>query len=316
MPVTSESALLRDFVEGLRRPQKRVDPKYFYDQRGSELFDEITTLEEYYPTRVELELLERCAADIVARTSPAALLELGAGSARKTRVLLRSLQKAHPGSTYAPVDVSADFLADTARELRTEFPELRIAPHAADFTEPIRLAEPLPRPALVAFLGSTIGNFGRDRSVALIADLAASMDADDHILLGADLRPGRGKTVEDLEAAYNDARGVTAAFNLNILSSLNDRFGTDFDPAGFEHLAFYDIEKHRIEMHLRAVAPQRVQLPDGAIVDFAEGETLRTEISRKYDRDAIERLFDEAGLRLVDWFDAGGRYGLALGRKE
>jgi L-histidine N-alpha-methyltransferase len=313
--VTSDSAALGTFVEGLKEPQKRVDPKYFYDQRGSELFDEITTLEEYYPTRTELALLERYAGEIVGRTSPAALLELGAGSARKTRLLLRALEAARPGATYAPVDVSADFLADTARELRVEFPELRIAPHAADFTEPIRLANPLPRPVLVAFLGSTIGNFSRRRSVELIEGLAASMDEDDHILLGADLRPGGGKSVAELEAAYNDARGVTAAFNLNILSSLNDRFGTDFDVDRFEHEAFYDEERHRIEMHLRARSAHRVTLPDGTAIEFQAGETLLTEISRKYDRDSVERLFSGAGLTLVEWFDAEGRYGLALARK-
>lgn len=300
--------------EGLRGTPKRVDSKYFYDQRGSELFDEITTLAEYYPTRTETALLERWAEPLVRRLEPAALVELGAGSARKTRLLLAALERFVPGATYLPLDVSASFLGETAREIRTEFPDVRITPIAGDFTEELELPDVLPRPALFALLGSTIGNFVHARAAEILRNIAVHMQPEDHLLLGADLRPGPTKPRAELEAAYNDARGVTARFNLNLLNVLNDRFGTDFDPEAFEHVAFYDDDEERIEMHLRAREPLTVTLPGAGTVEFARDETLRTEISCKYDRATIDDLFDRAGLVVADWFDADGRYALALGR--
>ena len=315
MHVTSEATELRRVAEGLRATPKQVNSKYFYDQRGSELFDEITTLPEYYPTRTERALLERWAEPLVRRLEPSAVLELGAGSARKTRLLLSALERVVPGATYIPLDVSAAFLGETARELRAEFPELRVTPIAGDFTEAIDVRDPLPRPTLFALLGSTIGNFPHDRATEILRHATVHMEEGDHFLLGADLRPGPAKSRSELEAAYNDARGVTAQFNLNVLHVLNERFGTDFDVDAFEHLAFYDDAEHRIEMHLRATVPTSVTLPGEGSVSFRDGETVRTEISCKYDRATVEDLFGRVGLETVDWFDADGRYALALGRR-
>jgi len=303
-------------VAGLREPQKRVDSKYFYDQRGSELFDEITTLQEYYLTRTELGLLERHAEEIVERTRPATFLELGAGSARKTRVLLRALERERPGSTYAPFDVSADFLTETARELRAEFPELRVTPLVGDFTQPLEVRAATVRPALVALLGSTLGNFSDAAAVGILTNATSWMAPGDYLLLGLDLRPGEGKTREELEAAYDDAQGVTAEFNLNLLRVLNDRFGADFEVEAFEHLALYNDEEGRIEMHLRARRAHHVSLPGHGSIAFRAGETLRTEISCKYDRPGVEGLMRSAGVQLESWLEDSGRYALALGRRR
>lgn len=310
----SDAEELRHLAAGLSAPRKRVDSKYFYDQRGSELFDEITTLSEYYPTRTEISLLERWAAPLVERVGASALLELGAGSARKTRLLLSALERVSPGATYIPLDVSEGFLAETARELRAEFPRLRVTPLVGDFTRDIELREPLPRPALFALLGSTIGNFDDDRAVGILSHVVEHMGPDDRLLLGIDLRPGPTKSKEELEAAYNDAEGVTAEFNLNLLRVLNERFGTDFDPSEFAHVAFYDEAHHRIEMHLEARRATGVLLPGVGIIPFDAGETLRTEISRKYDRVGIERIFRRSGLEVTEWLDAEERYALAVGR--
>ncbi len=310
----SEAEELRRVAEGLRAMPKQIDSKYFYDQRGSELFDEITTLPEYYPTRTERALLERWAEPLVRRLRPASVLELGAGSARKTRVLLSALERVAPDATYIPLDVSAAFLGETARELRAEFPDLRVTPIAGDFTEGIELREPLPRPALFALFGSTIGNFGHERAASILRHAVEHMEEDDHLLLGADLRPGPSKSKAELEAAYNDSHGVTARFNLNVLTVLNERFGTDFHVPAFEHVAFYDEAEDRIEMHLRATSSTSVTMPGAGSVTFAAGETVRTEISCKYDRATVEEIFACAGLTVDDWFDADGRYALALGR--
>jgi len=311
----SDSEEVRRIADGLAKPQKQVDSKHFYDQRGSELFDEITRLPEYYPTRTELALLERWAEPLVERVRPSALLELGAGSARKTRLLLAALQRVVPGATYIPLDVSASFLEETARELRAEFPELRVTPVVGDFTREMELDEPLPRPTLFALLGGTIGNFGDRRAIGILSHVREHMGPGDRLLLGVDLRPGPTKSREELESAYNDARGVTAEFNLNLLRVLNHRYGADFDPADFSHLAFYDDEHHRIEMHLEARRDTTVTLPGVGAVKFRREETLRTEISRKYDRLGVESMFRRAGLEVTDWLDADGRYAIAVGER-
>lgn len=302
---------------GLDAAQKWASSKYFYDRRGSELFERITTLDEYYPTRTERDLLLNAAAGWVMRHRPRSLVELGAGSAEKTRILLRALMESRDGQgppVYVPMDVSADFLASSARALEAEFADLVVRPLVADMThKDFCSGLEVPRPALFALLGSTVGNFTHDGAVAMIATLARCMKPGDAFLLGADLRPGPGKTQEELEAAYNDAEGVTAAFNLNLLSVLNRRFGADFDPSLFSHRAFYNADLHRIEMHLVAKEPLEVSVGDRTF-HFAAGETLRTEISCKYDRRAVARMFGEAGLQLTEWVtDARSRYGMALG---
>jgi L-histidine Nalpha-methyltransferase len=306
---------LEAVLEGLRSTPRVVSSKYFYDSRGSALFEEITRLPEYYPTRTERELLARCGTAWIAELAPAALVELGAGSARKSRILLDAMEAEGSARVYVPIDVSGDFLGEVAGRLREEYPHLEILPEVADMNDPLELPDDLPEPAFVALLGGTIGNFDRAGAERLIRRIAGAMRPRDRFLLGVDLRPGVIKSKGLLEAAYNDERGVTAAFNRNLLHVLNRRFGTRFDPSSFDHLARYDEEEARIEMHLVSRIPQEVSLPDGGTISFAAGETLRTEISRKFDRPAVEELLAAGGFTLERWCrDEGELFALALGR--
>jgi L-histidine N-alpha-methyltransferase len=214
------------------------------------------------------------------------------------------------GEVYVPVDISADFLERTAAALRGEYPGLEVAPVAADFTRSLALPPSLPRPALLTFLGSTIGNFTPDQAVELLHRVRAAMRPGDRFLLGVDLR----KDAAVLEAAYNDARGVTAEFNLNLLRVVNRRFGADFDLQGFRHRAVYDAREHRMEMHLVSTRPQSVHIPGAGDHAFREGETVRTEISCKYDRASVEEMFAPVELDLVEWWeDPEGNFALCLG---
>ena len=302
---------LRDEIRaGLRRPQKELPSKLFYDERGSELFERITELPEYYLTRAEQALLSERMPGWVARHRPRALVELGAGNAAKTRTILDAMRAEGCARLYVPVDISADFLERTAEALREEYPGLEIRPVAADFTRRIDLGETLARPALLTILGSTIGNFDPPEATALLRRVRGAMAPGDHFLLGVDLR----KEVTVLEAAYNDAAGVTAEFNLNLLEVLNREFGADFDPTAFEHRAVYNRDLHCIEMHLVSRREQRAEIPGAGEFTLAEGETIRTEISCKHDRESVETLFAGAGLRTEEWIeDAGGRFALAVG---
>lgn len=306
--------MLRDVLEGLSLPQKEISPKYFYDARGSELFEEITYLEEYYPTRTEHALLRRCMPSWVAEERPAALVELGAGSARKSRVLLDAMESEGTGNLYVPVDVSGAFLHETAARLRQEYEGFRVEPVVRDMTARLALERSLPRPAWFALLGGTIGNFEREKAVALLGRVVDEMRPGDGFLMGVDQRPGPGKSREELERAYNDDDGVTAAFNLNVLRVLNRELGADFDESAFRHRAFYAPEEHRIEMHLEAVEAQVVRLGPDHTVELAPGETIRTELSCKHDRDSVGRLFADAGLDPTRWAeDDRGRFALVLG---
>lgn len=305
---------LAELACGLARMQKTVSSRYFYDERGSELFERITRLPEYYLTRAERGLLTRIVPELVEEVQPRALVELGAGSARKTRILLDAMTARGRRAVYVPVDVSEDFLLDTASRLREEYSTLEVRPEVADMERDLRLGARPPAPCIHALLGSTIGNFTREESVRMIAGLSAGMRDGDVFLLGADLRPGPGKSLESLEAAYNDSAGVTAEFNRNLLWVLNARLGTDFDPSRFRHRASYNVDQARIEMHLEALVAHAVALPGGPVISFREGETLRTEISCKYDRAAVCSLLEQAGLKLVRWWsDPKGRFALALG---
>jgi L-histidine N-alpha-methyltransferase len=304
--------MLADVVAGLSRPQKELSPKYFYDARGSRLFEEITTLPEYYPTRIERALLRRWVPSWIEGVSPVSLVELGAGSASKTRILLDAMPAR---GSFVPVDVSEEFLHETAETLREEYPQLTVTPTVADLTHPLELSAPLSRPALFAFLGSTLGNFTPSGAVRLLGHVRATMHAEDAFLLGADLRPGHGKSRGEMEAAYNDSRGVTAEFNLNVLRVLNRELGSDFDLRGFAHRAVYDDAEARIEMHLVALRDHTVTIPGAETFRLHEGETIRTEISCKYDRETLGGLFAQAGLRITRWReDERGRYALVLGR--
>lgn len=301
--------MLRDVACGLSRAQKELPPKYFYDRRGSELFDAITRLPEYYLTRTERALLDCWGGAIMAELRAGALVELGAGSADKTRLLLDAMVYAGRGELYVPIDVSAEFLDDTAARLRDEYPTLGIEPLIGDIAEPLDIAPDLPSPAVLAFLGSTIGNFDADGARRLLRNVAAAMRPGDRFLLGADLR----KSPTVIEAAYNDAHGVTAEFNLNILRVLNRDLGADFDLARFEHRAFYDRALHRIEMHLVSTDDQEVRIPGVGTVRFAGGESIRTEISCKYDRSTLADMLGTAGMRIDRWIsDSGATYALVL----
>ncbi len=303
------SAMLRDVARGLAQPQKELAPKYFYDHRGSRLFEQITELPEYYLTRAERAILDAEMPALMRALRPATLVELGAGSAAKTRLILDAMHAAGSGRRYVPLDVSASFLADSAEQLLAEYPWLSVTPVVADFTDRIPLPPVLPRPLLMAFLGSTIGNFTKADAVRLLRRARTVLSAGDRLLLGADLR----KDVARLEAAYDDAAGVTAEFNRNMLRVLNRELGADFDPDAFDHQARYDPTEHRIEMYLVARASLAVRVPGAGVFRFARGESVRTEISCKYDRPALDAMFALAGFRIDTWLtDAAGDFALAV----
>jgi L-histidine Nalpha-methyltransferase len=289
--------MLAEVAAGLSAPQKELSPKYFYDQRGSELFEEITRLPEYYPTRTERSILESWMPVLLPQLGSRSLVELGAGSAEKGRVILNAMRAAGTAELYVPIDVSATFLGETAARLRRDYPGLQVEPAIADISEELNLPRRLPHPALFAFLGGTIGNFYPPAAIRLVQRIRAAMEPSDRLLMGVDLR----KDVGLIEAAYNDRRGITAAFNRNMLKVLNHELGADFDPKGFEHWAFYETTSHRIEMHLVSRNAQQVTIPGIGLVRFRAGETLRTEISAKHDRESVTQMFEPAGLRIEGW---------------
>ncbi len=293
--------------------QRELPPKYFYDHRGSRLFEQITRLPEYYLTRVERALLTARAPDLMARLRPGALVEFGAGSADKTRIILDAMLHARHDAAYVPVDVSAAFLDETARRLRMEYAGLRVIPVVADISDHVRLpratARTLPRPVLYAFLGSTIGNFQDKAASRLLGDMRMGMAAGDRLLLGADLV----KDVATIEAAYNDSQGVTAAFNRNMLRVLNHELGANFDVEAFAHRAFFDKKAGRIEMHLIATEPQLVTIPGAGSLVLRAGESIRTEISNKYDRPRITKILAAACLQVASWeTDDAHQYALVV----
>ena len=306
----ASAALLAEIASGLSRPQKELSPKFFYDVRGSLLFEEITRLPEYYLTRTERALLERWMPSWVAALGPGSLVELGAGAAVKTRIILDAMNAAGTGRAYVPVDVSASFLREIADGLRAEYPTLAVHPVAADMAEPFALPRGLPSPVLHAFLGSTIGNFADDDAVRLLSMVRNRMADGDRFLMGVDLR----KEPARIEAAYNDAAGVTAEFNRNMLRVLNHETGADFDVDAFRHHAFYDREKHRIEMHLVPSEAQVVSIPGLGEVTIGAGESIRTEVSCKHDRASVDGMFAAAGLTVERWeTDGEGLYAIVLG---
>ncbi|HEY0832657.1 MAG TPA: L-histidine N(alpha)-methyltransferase [Azospirillum sp.] len=296
---------LADVVEGLRQPRKTLPSKYFYDARGSALFDAICELEEYYPTRTETALLARRAADIAAFAGPdAAVVELGSGSSVKVRLLLDALDRP---ALYVPVDISREHLLASAARLAGDYPGLTVVPVAADYARDFALPCALvPERTLAFFPGSTIGNFTPQEAAAFLARLGRRLGRGSRLLVGVDLKKDR--TV--LEAAYDDARGVTAAFNLNLLARINRELGGTFDLGGFRHRAFYDDTLGRIEMHLESVRPQAAAV-GGHRFRFAVGETIHTEISCKYTVPGFQRLAGGAGWRALDaWTDGDGLFSI------
>lgn len=304
--------MLRDVREGMRQPAKTLPSKYFYDERGSELFEQITELPEYYLTRAERALLAEKIPGVISRLKPRSLVELGAGSASKTRIILDAMRGYDGAKSYVPIDVSRDFLNATASQLRKDYQGIDIEPVVSDISEPFRLP-PIARPVLFGFLGSTIGNFPPESAVRLLSHVSRLMKPGDAFLLGADLR----KDPAILNAAYNDTRGVTAEFNRNILSRINRELGANFPLHAFEHVAYYSSEHHRIEMHLRAQSSSVVSIPGIGEIQIKKGETIRTELSYKYDRNTIEAMLDESGVSLQEWMtDEQGAFSLALARAK
>lgn len=308
----SREQMLHDVREGLTAKPKQLSPKYFYDERGSELFEEITQLPEYYLTRAERGLLERKIPAIVQSVRPCSLVELGAGSATKTRIILDAMRESGCAECYVPIDVSRDFLEAAAAQLREDYPDMRITPVVSDITEPFVLP-PVASPTMVVFLGSTIGNFSREQAVHILSHIARAMSPGDRFLLGADLV----KDPEVITRAYNDEQGITAAFNLNVLERLNRELGADFPLRDFEHRAFYSARQRRIEMHLVAQRPLQVTIPEIGRIGFLQGETIRTELSYKYDRATLEEFLSASGLAMERWIPAEDEsFVLALARSE
>ena len=307
-------SLRADALAGLTSSPKSLPPKWFYDAVGSELFEKITALPEYYPTRAEREILQAEAGQIAAASRAATLVELGSGSSEKTRLLIGALREAGTLRRYVPVDVSEQALLAAASALFSDYPGLEVSGVVSDFEEylglPARGDGEADGPRLIAFLGSTIGNLLPDQRAAFLARIRSGLADGDALLLGTDLV----KDPAVLLAAYDDAAGVTAAFNKNVLSVLNHELGADFDPDSFEHVARWDPDQEWIEMRLRAAGPQTVHLPAvGLTVEFEDGEEMRTEVSAKFRREGVAGELAAAGFTLQHWWtDQEGRFGLSL----
>jgi L-histidine Nalpha-methyltransferase len=324
LPPDYRAASLRaDALAGLTAMPKSLPPKWFYDAQGSALFEKITELPEYYPTRAERSILRAAAAEIARLSRARVLVELGSGSSEKTRLLLSALRSEGSLEAYVPVDVSESALVGAEEALAVEYPGLAVHAVVSDFEKYLGLEQPpsasgagtasgegTAGPRLVAFLGSTIGNMVPAERAAFLRRVRASLRPGDSFLLGTDLV----KDVAVLVAAYDDSAGVTAAFNKNVLAVLNAELGADFDLDGFEHVAVWDPANEWIEMRLRATAEQRARVRDLDLeVHFAAGEEMRTEVSAKFRRAGIEAELAAAGLAMRAWWtDAGERFGLSL----
>jgi L-histidine N-alpha-methyltransferase len=307
------AAMARDVRAGLSTEPKELAPKYFYDERGSQLFEQITELPEYYPTRAERSILAERATEIVAAAGgPRTLVELGSGSASKTRHLLSAMRDAGCLETYVPVDISEEITHETAECLVGEYPGLAVRGLVCDFEHHLERIPDGDGGRLVAFLGGTIGNLYPGDRRDFLARLAVMLGPGDRLLLGTDLVKDSAR----LEAAYDDSRGVTAEFNKNVLQVLNRELGAEFDPDAFEHVARYDGDQARMDIRLRSLADQMVRIEDlDMTVSFASGEEMRTEISSKFTRERLERVYGEAGLAMSGWFtDRDGDYALSLAR--
>lgn len=297
----TDCKFLADVIEGLSRPRKRLPSQYFYDAAGSRLFDRITKLDEYYLTRTELAIVRRHAKTMAAQCGPRCLLiELGAGSLLKVRLLLDQLERP---AGYVPVDVSGDHLRAAAKELAADYPGLNISPLVADFTKPFDPPSSMGAKRVVYFPGSTIGNFDTSDADTLLRNISRLVGPGGGLLLGFDLRKDQGV----IEEAYNDSRGVTAAFNLNLLTRINRELGTDFDLDSFRHHAFYNRERSRIEMHLVSAVEQQVRVCDRTFA-FAAEESIHTENSYKYDLNEFTLRAAECGLKVDETWTDENRY--------
>jgi dimethylhistidine N-methyltransferase len=305
------AAVAADVRAGLLSRPKRLPPWLFYDARGSALFEEITRLPEYYPTRTERAILTTHAEEMVeAAGPPASMVELGAGSASKTRVIIAALLDRQPDATYMPVDVSPTALAGAARRLRARFPTLAVTPVVAKYPDELAFLRAAPSPRLVLFLGSNIGNYEPDEGTALLHAIHARLHPADTLLLATDLRKDPGLLVP----AYDDAAGVTAQFNKNVLVRLNRQLGADFNLALFRHLARWNARASRIEMHLESLIDQVVRIPAlGLAVRLRAGERIHTESSYKYTPRMVKRMLGNAGFTWQRaWTDPRGWFALHL----
>ncbi|HEV2882002.1 MAG TPA: L-histidine N(alpha)-methyltransferase [Pyrinomonadaceae bacterium] len=314
----ARAAFARDTSDGLSASPKQLFPKYFYDELGSELFDAICLVPEYYLTRAENEILARHAAEIVAAAAanaapgdaPLSLLELGSGSATKTRRIIEAILKRQTSLLYLPVDISVSALETSASALLQSYPALRIEAYASDYDAALahfgRERKERGEHLLALFLGSNIGNFDRDGAGQFLHALRAVLREGDALLLGADLKKDRAT----LEAAYDDALGITAAFNLNQLVRLNREFDANFDPRAFRHVAVYNEAAGRVEIYIESRRAQVVSLPKLDLeISFAAGERVHTENSYKYDREELDALAAHTGFACTDrWTDADGRF--------
>jgi L-histidine N-alpha-methyltransferase len=308
-------SLRADARAGLTATPKSLPPKWFYDGAGSALFEKITALPEYYPTRAEREILESRSAQIAAASGAVTLVELGSGSSEKTRLLIDALRAAGTLGRYVPVDVSEPALLAAASALFSDYPGLEVSGVVSDFEDYLGPGDDGADgdgPRMVAFLGSTIGNLLPDERASFLARIRSGLGAGDTLLLGTDLV----KDPSVLVAAYDDEAGVTAAFNKNVLSVLNHELGADFDLDRFEHVARWDPDQEWIEMRLRAAGAQTVRLPGiDLTVEFADGEEMRTEVSAKFRREGVLRELTAAGFTQDRWWtDRAGRFGLSLAR--
>ncbi len=304
-----------DVVQGLTSQPKTLPSKYFYDDRGSQLFEHICELPEYYPTRTETAILESCARSIANTTGNVDLVELGSGSSTKTRLLLDAYQELGKPLKYFPIDVSTGILNSTAEQLQAAYSNLKIHPLAGTYEEGLAwLHAHHHHPKIISFLGSSLGNFHPPAQDAFFQKVTAAMQPGDYFLLGVDLH----KSPKILEPAYNDTQGITAAFNLNILAHLNWRFDGNFDLSQFQHQAIYNQNLCRIEMYLRSDKSQSVQLQKlGLTVDFVPNETILTEVSCKFDLEALSYpggdRFQTWGLKPIKhWIDHQQWFGLFL----
>lgn len=284
-PISIQPGL--DVIQGLSQTPKTLPAKYFYDDQGSQLFEQICELPEYYPTRTEATILQAYASEIATITGPSELVELGSGSSTKTRLLLDAYVDIGLTSWYCPIDVSGGILKQSAISLLKDYPTLKVHGYVGTYEAALAALSPSQLPTrMICFLGSTLGNLNHKECQNFFAELTQALQPGEYLLLGVDLQ----KSIQQLEAAYNDSQGVTAEFNLNMLRHLNRRFQGDFQVEKFQHRAFYNTDEHQIEMHLVSLTAQQVNLAAlDLTVELERGETIRTEISRKFDLETLKQ---------------------------
>jgi dimethylhistidine N-methyltransferase len=310
-PSDAETIAGSDVIQGLTQTPKTLPPKYFYNDRGSQLFEQICELPEYYPTRTEAVILRQYAGEIAQLTGSCELVELGSGSSTKTRLLLDAYEALGYPLRYLPIDVSAGILESSAQQLLADYPSLKVHGLVSTYELALQQLAPSQLPSrMIFFLGSTLGNLNPQECDIFFSQIKAALNIGEYFLLGIDLQ----KSKQLLEAAYNDSQGVTAEFNINVLEHLNQRFEGNFDTQSFEHWAFYNDQLHQIEMHLRSLKAQTVRLEAlDLTVKFDTDETIMTEISRKFDLGVMQQELQAKGLKpLQVWTDPKQWFGLIL----